>query len=154
MIRLERTGDVELVASIMRHPRLYPHIADDFYPAPEVFRPLSGGAIVHLLAYDGAALLGVVITHPINAVLWEVHHALLPCAWGERAHRVALEAEEWIWRNTLAATICGFTPECNKLALKFARRHGGRAVGRIPNAIQRGGKLHDLIVFAKSRNAN
>jgi hypothetical protein len=151
LIRLERTFDVELVASIMRHPRLYPHIADDFYPPAEEFVPASGPAIVHLLAYEGDELLGVVITHPINAVCWEIHHALLPHAWGERAHLIGVVFEEWLWKNTLAQTGVGFTAECNRLALRFARRHGMRAVGRLPNAYRKGGKLFDLIVFAKNR---
>lgn len=152
MIRFERTRDFELIASIMSRPELYRWIADDFYPAAENFWPLASDSILYLLAYEGAELLGLVITHPINAVLWEVHHAILPSAWGERAHRIAVEAEQWIWRHTLAAAIVGFTPECNRLALQFARRHGGREVGRIPRAYQRDGALFDLIVFSKSRS--
>ncbi len=154
MIRFERTFDLALVRSIMTRPEIYPGLADDFYPSAENFRPFAGAALFHLLAFDderGGELLGLFVTHPINAVLWEVHHALLPSAWGARAHRVGIAFESWLWENTQAQTAVGFTPASNRLALRYARRHGMTEVGRIPLAIARRSRLEDILIFAKHR---
>lgn len=156
MIRLERTRDYELVARIMTHPRIYPWIADDFYPAPENFWPHQGDNIFYLLAYDcaeGEELLGLIMTHPINNKLWEAHHCVLPGAWGPKAAAMGAAYFEWLWAFTDAQTCLGLTPADNRLALRFARKVLGMSEsGRIPQAIERGGTLHDLIVFTKSRS--
>ena len=151
MIRLERTKDYELVASIMAHPKLYPWIADDFYPSPENFLANDSDAIYYLVAWDDLELLGVCITHPINAILWEVHHALLPKSWGERAAEIARAFDAWLWEYTHAVKAVGFTPSCNRLALRFARRAGMTEVGRVTRAYQRFGQLYDLVIFEKAR---
>lgn len=151
-IRLERTRDYGLIARIMTHPQLYPWIADDFYPAPENFWPMESEAIYYLLALDADDLLGVCMTHPINARLWEVHHAILPEAWGKRALAIARALESWLWENTPARSAIGFTPACNRLACRFAARAGMRQVGRLTGCYQRRSELHDILIFQKSRS--
>ncbi len=151
MITLERTLDYELVRQIMTHPRLYDHLVDDGAPAAELFYPAEHPGIFHLLAREGDEVLGLYITNRINAATWEVHHALLPCAWGDRALAVGRAYEAWMWENTGAQTLLGFTPSCNRLALRYARRLGMTVRGQIPQAWRRGGVLHDLIVLAKHR---
>ena len=136
----------------MTRPELYRWLRDDDGPDPEEFYPNASPHVHYVLAWDDAELLGVVITHPINTVCWEVHHAILPSAWGARAHAIGLEFERWLWANTPAETAAGFTPACNRLALRYARQHGMRETGRIPRAYRRGGELFDLVVFAKTRN--
>jgi hypothetical protein len=152
LIRLERTRDYELVAKIMSHPRIYPWIADDFYPAPENFWPHTGENVFYLLAYEGGELLGLIMTHPINGVLWETHHAVLPHAWGARAAQMGAAFFEWLWHYTEAQTCLGITAADNRLALRFARNVlGMQESGRIRRGIRRGAKLHDLIIFTKER---
>lgn len=151
MIRFERTRNLKLVASIMTHPKLWPWIADDFYPAPEHFWPLESEAIHYLVALDEDEPLGLVITHPINAILWEVHHALLPQAWGARARAIGEAFEAWLWANTSALKAVGFTPSCNKLALRYARKAGMQEVGRIEKCYQRQFELHDIVIFEKAK---
>jgi hypothetical protein len=155
VIRFQRTFDLDLVRSIMTRPEIYAGLSDDFYPSAEEFRPNGSEAVVYLIAYDDVKqdgeLLGLFITHPINAVLWETHHALLPICWGARAHQVGVAFERWLWANTQAQTALGFTPECNRLAVRFARRHGLKECGRIPSGYQKGGVLCDLLVFSKTR---
>lgn len=150
-IRFERTRDYELIASIMTHPKLYGWLADDFYPAPENFWPNASESIYYLLAFDGEECLGLCITHPINQLLWEVHHALLPKSWGQRAQRIGEAFEQWLWEFTPAVKAIGFTPSCNRLALAYARRAGMREAGRIERAYQRRFELHDLVIFEKAR---
>src|SRR5579884_3617144 len=144
MIRLEMTRDYARIAEIMTHPKLYPWIADDFYPAPENFWPLESDALVHLLAFDGDECLGLYITHPINTRLWEVHHCLLPNAWGRRSIEVGRAFETWLWENTQAAKVIGFTPSDNRLALRYAKKLGMKEAGKVTSALQRRFELHDI----------
>lgn len=135
----------------MTHPRLYSSLADDFSPAPDDFRPLAGASIFHLLIYDGPELCGLYITHPINAALWEIHHAILPSAWG-RTDAIGAAFDSWFWEHMVCAeTVIGFTPANNALALRYARRHGFTECGRIPRAVSKQRQLVDLVVFSKSR---
>lgn len=151
MIELERTFDMNLVAKIMTHPRLWPHLADDFYPAPDNFIPLGGDNIFYLLAREAGRILGLCIAHPINTLLWEVHHALLPSAWGRKAHRIGEAFQQWIWDNTKALKLVGFTPSCNRLAVRYALKQGLTKIGEISQCFQRGGMLCDVFIFEKGR---
>lgn len=151
MIELERTFDKNLIAEIMTHPRLYPHIADDFYPAPENFMPLAGDNVFYLLAKEAGCILGLCIAHPINTLLWEIHHAILPCAWGRKAQRIGEAFEAWLWENTQALKAVGFTPSCNTLAVRYAAKHGLKEVGRLTKCYQRGFELFDILIFEKAR---
>lgn len=152
MIRFERTRNYEQVAEIMTHPRIYAWIADDFYPSPENFTPHQGENIWYLLAFDGEELLGLYITHPINAVLWEAHIALLPNAWGPRAIELAEAFLGFLWEYTAAEKLVGLIPSCNTLALRYTRRFM-REAGRLSRCYVRFGQLHDLIIFEKSRTS-
>ena len=151
MIRLERTLDYELIRSIMTHPQVYPHIADDFMPPPENFWPLESPALFRLLAYDGDELLGLFVTHQINGVLWEVDHCLLPNSWGRRARAAGKAFLAWLWENTAAQKVIGFTPASNRLAVRYALGLGLRELGRIPGATQRSFVLIDLVIVGKDR---
>lgn len=135
----------------MTHPKLYPWLADDFYPVAEDFEPMGGEAIVYLLAFDGHELLGLYITHSINTLLWEVHHALLPHCWGKRALEVGRAFEAFMWEFTPAQVLLGLTPACNRLALRYAKQLGMTESGRLQGAYQRGGERHDLVIFTKNR---
>lgn len=166
MIIFERTRDLDLVAAIMTHSLIYPWIADDFYPAPENFRPNDSEAVHYLLSFDEAQrkeLLGVFITYPVNQLLWMVDHALLPHSWGSRERSTARSGaraleigrafEEWLWTFTPATKAVGLTPSCNKLALRYARRAGMTEVGRISRCYQRQFELHDLVIFEKEKGS-
>jgi Protein of unknown function (DUF2824) len=153
MIRFERTKNLQLVASIMTHDALWPWISDDFYPAPEHFLPNADESIFYLIPFDGDEPLGVVITHPINTLLWEIHHALLPIAWGARARAIAEAFWLWLWENTHALKAVGFTPSSHRLAIRFAKQVGMQEVGRITKCYQRQFELHDIVIFEKPRPA-
>ncbi len=153
MIRFERTHNLKLVASILTHEKLWPWISDDFYPAPENFWPNESEYIFYLIAFDGDEPLGLYIAHPINTLLWEVHHALLPKAWGARALEIGRAFEAWLWENTHALKAVGFTPACNKLALRYARKLGMREAGRVTKCYQRRFELFDIVIFEKPRPA-
>jgi RimJ/RimL family protein N-acetyltransferase len=153
MIRFERTRDFELVALILTHPKLYPWIADDFFPAPENYWPNESESIWRLLVFDDDDCLGLITTHPINPLLWEVDHALLPKCWGSRAREVGRAFEAWLWENTPAEKAVGFTPSCNRLALAYAKRAGMTEAGRVSGCYRRHFETHDLVIFEKARPA-
>ena len=150
-IRFERTYDLALVKSIVTHPALYEFLSDDFFSPAEDFRPNDAPQIVRLLAYEGDELLGLFSASPINAILWQVDHALLPSSWGRRAREAAKAFFAWLWENTPAVKAVGFTPGANALALRFARSLGMRECGRLARCYQKHFQLQDLVIFEKDR---
>lgn len=56
--------------------------------------------------------------------LWEAHTAFSKCSRGEAALRTGREAVDWLFTNTDADTILGFTPVSNRAALRYARAAG------------------------------
>jgi hypothetical protein len=151
MISFRRTRDLEVVRSIMTHEQLWPWLSDDFAPAPENFQPNDAECLWYMLAFEGELPLGLFITHPINQLVWEVDHALLPWAWGAPAREAGAAFEAWLFSNTPAIKAVGFTPACNKLALRYARQAGMREVGRITRGYQRRFELFDIVIFEKEK---
>lgn len=149
MISFQRTRDLALVAAIMRHPRLYPHLSSDFAPPAEQFWPNPSPEMHYMIAYDGEAL-GLYTAHPImSPITWEVHHAILPAHW-RRTHEIAAAFETWLWSETPCQTAVGFTPTCNRLAVRYAEKHMERS-GVIPKGYLKAGKLHDIVIFIKNK---
>ena len=150
MIHIERTNDLELVRSILTHPKIYPHISDDFSPAAEDFLPPASA--VYLLARDGAEVLGLWLVHPHNTVCWEVHTCLLPTAWGARARAAAQAAIAWMWQHTSARRLITNVPTPNRLALRFAKQSGFIEFGRNPDSFQKDQILHEQILLGISKD--
>ena len=151
MITLHRTKSMGLVASIMRHPRLYPSLTGESPVPPEDFQPNSDPNIHYMVAMQKGEILGLFITHPLNPVCWEMHHAILPKAWGPTADLIGEAFERWIFTETDCQVVIGFTPLHNLPACKYARRRDMREVGRIPHGSRKNGKLYDMIVFSKTK---
>ena len=151
MIHCERTRDYELARQIITHPRIYPWVTDDASPAREDYRPIESDAVIYLLVYDAAELLGMFLFTPQSGVCVEVHTCLLPHAWGSRATAAAAAARAWIWAHTPAARIVTSVPADNRLALRFAVRSGMLEYGRNPASIRKNGRLEDLILLGISR---
>jgi hypothetical protein len=151
MIKLSRTVDYDLIRRIITHPRLYPSIASDFHPAPKDFRPNESPAINYMLVTQESDILGLFIAHwVISPLTWECHHAILPSAW-RFTGEIAAAAEHWLWTETPCRTAIGHTPACNKLACRYALKHGMKEAGRIPSGYQKAGVLYDLLLLAKER---
>src|SRR3954469_1709775 len=124
MLTFERTEDLELVRSILTHPRIYPWITDDACPPAAEFYPLDHPAVWYVLVREqlcGAAReLGLLMFVPQGAACWEGHTCLLPIAWGRRAAAAAAGAAEWIFEQTSCSRIVTTVPAYNRLALRFA----------------------------------
>lgn len=147
----ERTKDPELIRSVLTHPKVWPHITDDFSGSPESYEPPMHEAIVYLTVLDGDRLLGLFMFHPHTRICWEVHTCLLPHCWGVRAAEAAKGAAEWMWANTEAQRIITSVPAYNRLALRFAERAGMKQWGVNGKSFQKGGVLHDQIMLGLSK---
>lgn len=152
-IVFEHTKDKSLIREIITHPKVWRWLSDDSFPPKELYCPPDNGAVFYLVVSDAESreCFGLIITHAITSALWEVDHALLPTAYGAPAFEIGRAFEAWLWENTSAETALGLTPVDNRLAVKYARRHGMTESGRIPRGISRGGEFHDYIVFTKTR---
>ena len=155
MITFERSFDYDLVRSIITHPRLWPHLSDDFSPPAGEYRPQEHPAIWYVIVHDeherGEDLLGLWMFVPLNGVCWEVHTALLPVAWGEKGHIAALMLPSWIWEHTHCRRIVTNVPGSNRLALHFAYKAGMKVFGHNEASFLKGGVLYDQVMLGISR---
>jgi hypothetical protein len=153
MINFERSFDYELVRQIITHPRLYPHLSDDHSPPPDEYQPQRHPAIWYVIVRDDDELLGLWMFVPQNGVCWEVHTALLPCAWGERGQLAARLLPTWIWHASHCRRIVTNVPVTNRLALHFAYQAGMRVFGVNEASYQKNGVLHDQVMLGISKPA-
>jgi RimJ/RimL family protein N-acetyltransferase len=146
----ERTQDLELVRSILTHPRVYPWVGDDFSPAAEDFRPNPDPRIWYVIV-RAEKVLGLLLFLQQSTILWEVHIAMLPGGWG-RATEAAVGGFRWLFANAPAVRIVGTIPVSNRLACSLAERSGMIQFGLNPKSILRGGQLQDMKLYGISRN--
>ncbi len=151
MFAFQRTNDYELVRGIITHPRVYPHVSDDFSPAPDLYEPADHPALWYVLVREGGELLGMWMFAPQNFICWEVHMCMLPNGWGERGLEAARALEQWMWENTPCQRIVASIPIQNSLAVRFALKAGMEPFGLNPKSYQKGGVLQDQVLLGASR---
>lgn len=147
----ERTFNWETIKAVMTHPKIWPHITDDFSSKIELFEPIKHDAAWYVLVKEGEELLGLFFLHPENGICWKVHTCLLPTAWGYRAKQAAHEGVQWIFENTPCKRIITDVPEYNVLAYKFAKIGGMTQYGTNPKSYQKNGVLHDVFMLGVSK---
>lgn len=150
-LTFERTSDFDLVRSIMTHPRVYPHITDDGCPPVEEFHPSEDRMLWYILVRNAGKPVGLWLFVPTNAVCWEVHTCLLPEAWGDVGREAAKRMAEWIWQYTACRRIITNVPECNRLALRFAKAAGMLEFGRNEASFLKNGRLHAQIMLGLTK---
>jgi RimJ/RimL family protein N-acetyltransferase len=152
LLTYERTRDLELVRSILTHPRVYPWISDDGCPPAEEFQPIDHPSVWYVVVREqlSGLLLGLFMFVPQNAVCWEVHTCLLPAAWGKPAAAAAAGASHWMGERTPCRRIVTSVPSYNRLALRFARAAGMKQFGVNPASYLKTGKLHDQVLLGLS----
>ena len=89
----------------------------------------------------------VFVFQPYGNAAYMVHQYALPAARGRRMLAAAKVAREWIFANTAAVKLVGFTPSGNRPALIMAEMAGMRREGVLRKAYRSGDELQDLIVF-------
>lgn len=151
----ERTSDLDLVRRVLTHPRIYPFISDDFSPPADEYRPVENEAVWYVAARDRLAvvqaqLLALWMFVPLNGICWDVHTAVLPCAWGEVGLEAARQLPAWMWANTPCRRIVTTVPTCNRLALHFAVRAGMRIWGYNEASYLKNGLLYDQVCLGIS----
>jgi RimJ/RimL family protein N-acetyltransferase len=151
LITFQRTWDLELARSVITHPRLFPFLSDDHSPRPQEFRAPRDERVWYVLAYEDDELLGLWMFVHYSPVLWEVHTALLPSAWGASARAAARAMAEWLWAHTSCRRLITNVPAYNRLALRFAEAAGMRRFGVNERSLLKNGRLHDQIMLGLSR---
>lgn len=145
------THDLGVVKRILSHPRIYPHITDDFSPPVESFEPGIHPNIHYVLAVsDEDNILGCFVFEEHSPVVWEVHTCLLPEAWGS-SERICRMVAEWVFSRTEVNRIVTQVPAHNRLAYRLAKRAGMTEYGRNPASFKKHGVLEDVILLGLTR---
>lgn len=154
MIEFERTQDYTLIREILTHEKIFPHIGDDFAPGRDVWRPLEDDRIWYVIARHRGEILGLFLSLPTNAICWECHVSMLPCAWGELAKRAGREVIPWILERTKALRLVAQISDGNPLAIRYAKACGFKTYGRNEKSWMKNGKLHDQVCLGYSPAMN
>lgn len=128
------------IREILRHPEIYPLIADDYSGERESFEPSPA---VYLEPVEGV----LVMLAPMLATLWQAHIAALPEAKGRGAEAVRLAAG-WLRDNTRAEQVLAMFPEGNDAVLRLVERCGFVKVGEVEGSFRRGGVLLPLKFYS------
>lgn len=149
-IEFARSQDAALIAQILRHPKLYPLLVDDFAPTADEFEPVMDPRVWHVLARKnpGRRIAGLFSFYPQNEICWEGHVALLPWAWGMRA--IGPAAMRWVFEHTRCRRILAQIPIGNAAAVRFAERCGLERIGIDRKSFQKNGVLVDRVLLGLS----
>lgn len=152
-MRIERTFDREFVNEVITHPRIYPHVSQDFAPAPAEFDCGPIMAVpdaLFLVPMDGEERCGVFMVHPHSAIVHEVHTCILPQYWG-RSVEAGRALIEWVFDNTKCLKLLTLVPDHNDLAYRLALKCGMVSQGTLTASYLKGGKLLDQRILAVSK---
>ena len=153
----ERTHDLEIVGSIITHPRIWPNVIDDFSPPREEFQPSPSEAIYYVLPKEDGRVLGAICFAMLSNVVYEIHPVLLPETWWAlgKAKEATLGAMNWIWENTKCQRIVGYVPLLShRTKLRFPPKLGMAQYGVNPKSFLKNGALVDQVMFGVSRPEN
>ena len=151
-MKFERTHDIELVATIARHARIYPASSDDYSPPPHEWSPLQHESIWHILCWQNDELLGMFVCVPESAICWRFHVCLLPAAYGATSSEAMRQVTRWIFENTNCMRLVGSVPKYNTLACRLARLANWQQFGLNYKSYLKNGVLHDQLMFGISRS--
>lgn len=145
-MQLSRTHDMALVAAIMRHPAIWPHVHDD--GTPEDWAPIDHeGMYWMLVTLDNGDVGGLFLVHAQNSFCYEMHTCLLPCARGAEAQQAGKLLAHWAFTETECRKLVTKVPAYNRPARRFAVACGGQQEGINRASFMRHGVLIDQIMF-------
>lgn len=145
-LTLKRTHDMPLVAAIMGHPAIWPHIHED---GTKEAAPVDADYFHWLLVADDQPA-GVFLAHPRGEKCWEVHTCLLPRAWGRAAARAAQLLLEHLFEEVGCDKVVTNVPAYNRAALRFAKTFG-QVEGVNRASFLRNGEMVDQIMLGITR---
>jgi len=149
--QFERTSDYKIIGDLIRNPKLWPYLTDDFSPAMEDFQPTESPAIWYVLVRDGDELLGLFALVPQSTIVFEFHTVMPLNGRALKAFDELLGPGGWLWANTPCVRAVTFVAESNAIAHRFGIRAGLKAYGRNPLSYQKNGTLQDQILFGISK---
>lgn len=138
-MRISRTHDMALIASIMGHPAVWPHIHEDGAEAPA---PVVHDSLHWMLISDDQPA-GVFLVHPVRAACYEVHTCLLPRIWGKGAAEAARLLIDHVFNGIGARKLITNVPASNRPALRFAKASGLQIEGVNRASFLRNGVMED-----------
>lgn len=141
-MRLERTQNAELIAAIVTHPAIWPHVSEG--QSPEEWAPLLHETVYQLLIVDDDGIGGCFILVPQSSICWEVHTCILPSHRGEKARQAAKLCVDWMFDNAPCMTITTRVPAYNRPAYKLARSAGFHDIGMVKSAWVHRGSVQDV----------
>lgn len=145
-MELTRTHDMELVASIVRHPAIWPHVHDD--GTPDDWAPTDhDGFYWMLVTLDDGRPGGVFLVHALTSFCREMHTCLLPTMWGRESAGAAQMLLDWAFCETDCQKMVTNVPAYNRLALRFAKAGGMMQEGINRASFMRNGMLIDQIML-------
>ena len=147
----ERSTDYALLSALIRDPRLYPFLSDDFSPPAADASAIEHDALWYIVAHEGTDLVGFWMFVPQNAICWEFH-TVMPL--DRRAHRALWELigpGGWLWSHTDCLRAVTNVPTYNRIAHRFGLRAGLTEYGRNPDSFMKNGKLHGQILLGASK---
>ena len=143
----QRTTDLELVRTILIHPKIYPLIGDDFAPTRERFTPNADPRIWYVTAPGGLFTF-----LPDSEVCWQGHVAFLPESWGRIARAAGKAILPWLWENTPCRRVIASIPAFNRLAVRYSSRvMGMRIMGMNEKSFLKNGRMWDQVLLGISR---
>lgn len=145
------TEDRDWATRIITHPKIWPHVSDDYSGKPESFVAPISPPIFYLHVSEGNDSLGMFVLTLDNSVCWKIHTCLLPETWGVKATEIGNALREWLFSNTICRRIVTDVPAHNRLALKFAKACGMTEYGMNPASFLKNGQLHDQILLGVSK---
>ena len=150
--RLERTSDTAEIKGIVTHPRVFPHVVDDYSPAPTEWQPIMRDGLAYFLVIDDLdRAVGLFAVEARSHTHFDYHVCFLPEGYGAIAESAAHALFDLIFSSTPCVRITGDVPAYNRAALQYASRVGMRAFAVNEKSHRRCGVLHDTICFGISK---
>lgn len=143
---IEVTHDMDAVAKIFNHPKVFGMISDDMSPSP--FIPMDYVGAIYLMDESKA---GVIRIDPMNGICCICHIATLPELWGG-ARAFGMEFVKWLFKNTVYIKVVGIIPVYNRLVIKLCRDCGFSQEGVIRKSFMKKWKIYDQIVFGLTKS--
>lgn len=150
MIRFEDASP-EFVRQVFTHPDIWPSLCDDSFSDPALYEPVDSPLVRYIVPADENGPLGVLMLVQQNAVVVELHTALLPDKRGQFTKAVFDALLSYLKATYPQATrLRTWVPAYNRPAYVAAKRVGFALVGTEPSAYLKDGAVCDLHLFGVS----
>ena len=150
-IKIFRSRDYAAIRALATHPRIFPHVCDDFTSNPDEWKPIESELVNYLLATDKEGPFGFGIFIPDTWACWKSHTGFLPRSYGVVALTAFKEMLAWMWANSQARRLVGEIERGNTLAIRFACRAGFSIYGINRQSFLKGGVLRDRVCLGISK---